>query len=57
MIIVYFLEYICDIFDWKIEERSVFVFRECYLLFLCGLKMESEKDLELKFKDVVMDMF
>lgn len=55
-IIAYSLEYIRDIFDRKIEERSVSAPRERYLLLLRGPKTESEKDLEPKFKDVVTDM-
>lgn len=57
MIIVYLLEYIWDVFVCNVDESSVIILKECYVLFFCGLKIDIEMELELKFKDVVIDMF
>lgn len=55
-IIAYSLEYIRDMFELKIEDRSVSAPKERYVLLLRGPKTRSETELEPKFKDVVTDV-
>lgn len=55
-IIAYSLEYIRDMFERKIEDRSVSAPKERYVLLLRGPKTRSETELEPKFKDVVTDV-
>lgn len=58
IIVVYLMEFVCDMFDWKVGNSIVcLLFKECFVLLLWGLKIESEVELELRFKDVVIDMF